>query len=157
MRYEDWDVLLFPSGSAVPIREFRTQGHWLQAPTPALPLPTEPKKTPLLTCFVPALDPAAPFQVSVHAWNRPTAILGPEGAGYAPGVAYVWRIRVVVSGRVVVAETFAEEVGWPRQIGMYWIDGGRDGWALLAVRDAGCACLLACLLFRGCVCVCVCG
>jgi hypothetical protein len=25
MRYENWDVLLFPEGSKVPIQEFRTQ------------------------------------------------------------------------------------------------------------------------------------
>jgi len=27
MRYQDWDVLLFPEGSKVPIQEFKTQCH----------------------------------------------------------------------------------------------------------------------------------
>jgi hypothetical protein len=27
MRYEDWDVLLFPAGSKVPLKEFKTSCH----------------------------------------------------------------------------------------------------------------------------------
>lgn len=27
MRYEDWDVLLFPKDSKIPLKEFKTQCH----------------------------------------------------------------------------------------------------------------------------------
>ena len=30
MRYEDWDVLLFPQGSKVPMKEFKTNCHVIQ-------------------------------------------------------------------------------------------------------------------------------
>ena len=30
MRYEDWDVLLFPQGSKVPMKEFKTSCHVVQ-------------------------------------------------------------------------------------------------------------------------------
>ena len=32
MRYEDWDILLFPAGSRVPFKEFKTVCHVIQDP-----------------------------------------------------------------------------------------------------------------------------
>ncbi|KAK5134726.1 hypothetical protein LTR08_006241 [Meristemomyces frigidus] len=106
MRFQDWDVLLFPAGSQVPIREFRTACFAQQDGLTT---------TPLLTCFVPSLDPHAAFQISMHSWTKPTSILGPN-AGYAPGTDYVWRIKISIDGLTVVNETFAEDITWPRQL-----------------------------------------
>lgn len=108
MRFQDWDVLLFPYGSHVPIREFRT-GCFAQQDGLAA--------TPLMTCFVPSLHDGAPFQISLHSWNKPTSILGPN-AGYATGTHYVWRIKIAVDGHVAVADMLPEDVTWPRQIGV---------------------------------------
>ena len=107
MRFQDWDVLLFPSGSSVPIREFRTACFAYQDGLIT---------TPLLTSFVPSLDTGAAFQISVHSWTKPTSILGPN-AGYAPGISYVWRVKIAIDGQTVVADTSDESVAWPRQIG----------------------------------------
>lgn len=111
MRFEDFDVLLFPFGSHVPIREFRTACFSQQDSRTMT-------TTPLLTCFVPSLASGAPFQVSVHAWNKPTSILGANNnAGYVPGVEYKWRVKIAVEGATVATDTFAEDVSWPRQLG----------------------------------------
>ena len=107
MRFQDWDVLLFPAGSQVPVREFRTACFAQQNGLTV---------APLLTCFVPSLESGAAFQVSVHSWTKPTSILGPH-AGYAAGAKYVWRIKMAVDGVSVVNATFSEAVSWPRQFG----------------------------------------
>ncbi|TKA77923.1 hypothetical protein B0A55_03717 [Friedmanniomyces simplex] len=116
MRYQDWDVLLFPQGSHVPLREFRTACFSQQDPRTMT-------TTPLLSAFVPALSAGAPFQVSVHSWSQPgSMILGAEGngnvggGGYVPGTVYQWRVKIVVDGGVVAGEKFAEEASWPRQM-----------------------------------------
>lgn len=110
MRFQDWDVLLFPHGSHVPIREFRT-ACFAQQDTRTM------STTPLLTCFVPSLTANAPFQVSVHTWVKPASILGANNAGYVAGAKYQWRIKIVVEGNAIANETFPEDVDWPRQIG----------------------------------------
>jgi hypothetical protein len=71
MRYDNWDVLLFPTGedSKTPFKEFRvvcnvipdvelSHGHGLVV-------------MPIMTCFVPSLEAGARFQLSVHSWMGP--------------------------------------------------------------------------------------
>ncbi|EHA25977.1 hypothetical protein ASPNIDRAFT_131671 [Aspergillus niger ATCC 1015] len=85
MRYEDWDVILFPESSKVPIQEFKTQcfvtkdrdSPYLHSPglvSPATcPLPQSNEgQLPVLTTFVPSLRHNTPFRVSVHSWQKPT-------------------------------------------------------------------------------------
>ncbi|KAK3109329.1 hypothetical protein LTR53_017538 [Teratosphaeriaceae sp. CCFEE 6253] len=109
MRFLDWDVLLFPHGSHVPLREFRT-ACFASQDTRTL------TTTPLLTCFVPALPASTAFQVSVHSWTKPTAILGSENLGYVPGTQYRWRVKIVIDGVAVGCEQFAEDATWPKQL-----------------------------------------
>ena len=84
MRYENWDVLLFPEGSKVPIQEFKTQcfvtkdsdSPYLQIPTVVNPLPYYPiqgniGQMPVLTTFIPSLPKDSPFRVSIHSWEKP--------------------------------------------------------------------------------------
>ena len=111
MRFNDWDVLLFSQGSHVPLREFRTACFAQQDPRTLT-------TTPLLTCFTPSLATSAPFQISVHSWTKPTSILGADNLGYVPGTAYLWRVKVVVDGTAVACEIFAEDVSWPKQLGV---------------------------------------
>ncbi|KAK1808546.1 hypothetical protein LTR12_017085 [Friedmanniomyces endolithicus] len=139
MRFQDWDVLLFPQGSHVPLREFRTACYAHQDPDPMHPRPTTTTTssstnstnnnttttttttaavatTPLLTAFVPSLSAGEGFQVSVHSWSTPTAIAG-GGVGGGNGAVMQWRVKIVVDGAVVACETFGEEAVWPRQMG----------------------------------------
>jgi len=110
MRFQDWDVLLFPADTHTPIQEFRTTCFALQDHRTHL-------TTPLLCCFVPSLPAGAPFQVSLHAWIKPVWILGPGNAGYVPGTRYLWQVKIVSDGEVVHKREYPEDVGWPLQIG----------------------------------------
>lgn len=84
MRYENWDVLLFPEGSRIPLHEFKTQCYvtkdtgspYLQNPTILGPSPhfrTQASygQTPVLTTFVPSLPRENPFRISIHRWEKP--------------------------------------------------------------------------------------
>lgn len=99
MRYQNWDVLLFPGDSRTPLQEFKTQcsvistqgGDFLTLPQQLTDVRTDPSvefrtfpnndldatfyesmtQVPILTSFVPSLDPGLPFRVSVHSWAKP--------------------------------------------------------------------------------------
>lgn len=84
MRYENWDVLLFPEGSKVPIQEFKTQcfvtkdtdSPYLQLPAVISPAQYYPAQgnvgqVPVLTTFVPSMTKDSPFRVSIHSWEKP--------------------------------------------------------------------------------------
>ncbi|KAI5463620.1 hypothetical protein BGZ63DRAFT_381913 [Mariannaea sp. PMI_226] len=69
MRYEDWDILLFPQGREVPMKEFKVTCHVVHDlefshAQGSFGLPT-------LCCFVPSLPAGVPFQISIHSWTTP--------------------------------------------------------------------------------------
>lgn len=99
MRYQNWDVLLFPEASKIPIQEFKTTCHVIKdqgslsfdfllvdsdrkyADCPAVQTSPFPENTnssycigfiPVLTTFVASLRSGEAFRVSVHSWQRPT-------------------------------------------------------------------------------------
>ncbi|PKX90298.1 uncharacterized protein P174DRAFT_515425 [Aspergillus novofumigatus IBT 16806] len=132
MRYENWDVLLFPESSKVPIQEFRTQcfvtqeealTHATTVETPyinsaAIVNPGSyfmPRASlvqlPVLTTFIPSLPQNTPFRVSVHSWDKPRPSLLMESL-MQPDDALLFEIRIFIDGlcvsiRVVIAEGFA--------------------------------------------------
>ena len=112
MRYQDWDVLVFPSGEEgahVPVKEFRTACYVEQKHnTP----------TPLLTTFIPCLSANAPFQVSVHSWKKTGPVLGVSMDGTRP--KEMWRVKVVIDGTCVCIETLPIDISWPQIICMFW-------------------------------------
>jgi hypothetical protein len=97
MRYQNWDVLLFPADSKIPIQEFDTKCYALEqsecSPTPRClvqELTTTDGRAsslqaidgdrnsyesmtvlPTLTCFVASLDRGSSFRVSIHSWEKP--------------------------------------------------------------------------------------
>lgn len=91
MRYENWDVILFPADSRTPIQEFKTQCfvgkdtaspylkyHYQSTFTGAglgsssyYPLPANSGQVPVLTCFIQTLPKDTPFRVSIHSWDKP--------------------------------------------------------------------------------------
>ncbi|OJJ66598.1 hypothetical protein ASPBRDRAFT_137922 [Aspergillus brasiliensis CBS 101740] len=128
MRYEDWDVILFPESSKVPIQEFKTQcfvtkdkeSPYLHSPglvspaTCSLPQSNE-GQLPVLTTFVPSLRHNTPFRVSVHSWQKPTpsrlmeSLLQPEDA-------VLFEVRVFIDGLCVSGSVFHQRSGWPHVI-----------------------------------------
>ncbi|KAL5690672.1 hypothetical protein EMGR_007630 [Emarellia grisea] len=125
MRYENWDVLLFPESSKVPIQEFRTQCFVTQeeVETPYINsaaivnsgsyfMPrASVVQLPVLTTFIPSLPQNTPFRVSVHSWDKPRPSLLMESL-MQPDDALLFEIRIFIDGlcvsiRVVIAEGFA--------------------------------------------------
>jgi hypothetical protein len=92
MRYDNWDVILFPFDSGVPIKEFRVicgtslDAGWftvLDVPiflcaltTPEFSLESE-IRIPTMTCFIPSLECGRQFKVSIHSW-----VNHPEGSAF---------------------------------------------------------------------------
>jgi len=71
MRFEDWDVILFPVGrdSKIPFKEFKVACH--AAPDLELSHIHGSTGMPVMTCFVPSLPAGTPFQISIHCWRTP--------------------------------------------------------------------------------------
>jgi hypothetical protein len=71
MRYEDWDVILFPVGRdcKTPFKEFKVACHVVHD----IEFSHIHGATfmPNMTCFVPSLPAGIFFQMSVHNWSIP--------------------------------------------------------------------------------------
>ena len=109
MRYQDWDVLLFPSGEEgahVPLKEFRTTCYVENQ---------DNVPTALLTTFIPSLNRGTPFQVSLHSWMKTGPALGVLPDGTRP--KEVWQVKVVADGVCVCIQNLEIDTNWPRVIG----------------------------------------
>lgn len=71
MRFEDWDILLFSTGrdSKVPVKEFRVACKVV--PDMEFSHSHGTYGLPIMTCFIPALAPGTPFNISIHRWRPP--------------------------------------------------------------------------------------
>lgn len=100
MRYDNWDVLLFPSDqdARVPLKEFKVNCHVVQD--------IEFAHTggsfgqPTMTCFVPSLNPGSHFHVSIHCWDNPT--VSKYALNYTKHSELVkFEARILIDGRTV--------------------------------------------------------
>ncbi|RSL74442.1 hypothetical protein CEP53_000317 [Fusarium sp. AF-6] len=113
MRYEDWDVLLFPRDCGIPFREFGVTCQVVQDAEFAnlhgiSGLPT-------VNCFVPSLAPGAPFQISIHSWNMPT--ISQFTKSYSKHVNDVkFETRLFIDGRLVACTSLNRQCDWPHVI-----------------------------------------
>ncbi|OAL70931.1 hypothetical protein A7D00_4593 [Trichophyton violaceum] len=131
MRFENWDVLLFPEGSKVPLQEFKTncfvtrdhESPYLQAQAVLNPGPYysqsgvqgNPGQLPVLTCFLPSLPRDTPFRVSVHSWNRPRPTRIMEGL-MQPEDSVMFEVRIFIDGICASASLFNQQTLWPHVI-----------------------------------------
>jgi hypothetical protein len=109
MRYNDWDILLFPGISTVPIQEFKTdcyavldteqldslEGHSLNEPKQSTP--STAHVIPLVACFVPSQPAGSPFRVSIHNWE-PKSFSERLRSSTKPGKHACYEIRVIIDG-----------------------------------------------------------
>ncbi|RMD44773.1 hypothetical protein DV735_g369, partial [Chaetothyriales sp. CBS 134920] len=122
MRYQNWDVLLFPGTSRVPMQEFETRFHVLTLtgkPSTSRPIDEllmdgryeSLTKLPLLTCFIISQMESRPFRVSIHSWSPPSAssILLAHKARHE---RVAFQARVYIDG-VHQCRTFTDAVSWP--------------------------------------------
>ncbi|KAK2801816.1 hypothetical protein FQN50_007561 [Emmonsiellopsis sp. PD_5] len=132
MRFENWDVLLFPDSSKVPVQEFKTQcfvtrdtdcpylhNNVLLNPTaPHLSSSADyghggPGQTPILTAFIPSLARNDRFRVSVHNWEKPVPTRVMESL-MGPGDTVLNEIRVFIDG--VCVSLVSQRISWPHVI-----------------------------------------
>ncbi|KAK7924236.1 NADH dehydrogenase (ubiquinone)-like protein [Apiospora marii] len=111
MRYEDWDLLIFPQDSKVPLQEFKTQCHVVHDPEFAFT--SGAYGLPTLTCFVPGLTGGTPFNISLHNWRKPE--ISQYTRSYSQHLELVkWEARVVIDGRLVASSSFDQGATWPQ-------------------------------------------
>ncbi|RYP76626.1 hypothetical protein DL769_003586 [Monosporascus sp. CRB-8-3] len=99
MRYEDWDVLLFPKGSKIPMKEFKTNCHVVQ--DAEFPYTQGSYGLPTMTCFVPGLRPGTPFNISLHCWQTPEISHFTKNSFSEHLDLVKFEARVLIDGRLV--------------------------------------------------------
>ncbi|KAJ6098661.1 hypothetical protein N7467_000196 [Penicillium canescens] len=128
MRYGNWDVLLFPELSRVPIQEFKTQcfvtkdkdspnlhSAAYHGPHPYYPDPARCNQLPVLTTFIPSLPQDSRFRVSVHSWEKPRPSLSIE-SHMEPEDVLLFEARIYVDGAFVAGTIFGQRTDWPHVI-----------------------------------------
>ncbi|KAH8675274.1 hypothetical protein BX600DRAFT_167939 [Xylariales sp. PMI_506] len=114
MRYEDWDVLLFPKDSKVPLKEFKTQCHVVHDHEFAIAHGSY--GLPTMTCFVPGLSTGTFFNISLHCWNQPE-ISQSTTKQFSEHLELVqFEARVFVDGAMVASASFELKGPWPQLI-----------------------------------------
>ncbi|CCC05485.1 hypothetical protein SMACR_09282 [Sordaria macrospora] len=115
MRYDDWDVILFPTGrdGKIPIKEFKVQCHVV--PDQELAHMHGQAGLPVMTCFIPSLPAGSPFQISMHAWKTPDISLFTKT--YSRHTDFVkFEARIFIDGRLVASTAFDRKVNGPHLI-----------------------------------------
>ncbi|PYI32798.1 hypothetical protein BP00DRAFT_445219 [Aspergillus indologenus CBS 114.80] len=125
MRYENWDVLIFPETSKVPLQEFKTQcfvtkdkeSPYLHSPALINPASCSiPQgnlgQLPVLTTFIPSLRQNTPFRVSIHSWDRPVPSRFMESL-LQPDDSLLFEVRVFIDGLCVSGSVFTQRSPWP--------------------------------------------
>ncbi|KAL2832274.1 hypothetical protein BJY01DRAFT_260269 [Aspergillus pseudoustus] len=128
MRYENWDVLLFPANSKVPVQEFKTQcfvtrdrdSPYLHNPAFAGPAAYyQPHgnfgQLPVLTTFIPSLSSNTPFRVSIHTWEQPHSSRLMESL-LQPDDTALFEVRIFVDGLCVAGSVIGQRTNWPHVI-----------------------------------------
>ena len=130
MRFDNWDVLLFPLDSKVPIPEFKIEAYSvddLEAPpvfvgdgTNVQQYTTSPEpntdgscinpsliqnsfnyaQIPLLSCFVPSQIEGTKYMVSIHSWEAIRHTLIPS-VPEAGTKLHCFQVRVFVDGHLM--------------------------------------------------------
>ncbi|ROV96537.1 hypothetical protein VMCG_07835 [Cytospora schulzeri] len=115
MRYDDWDVLLFPSdGDArVPLKEFKVSCNVV--PDDEFSHNCGAFGLPVMTCFVPGLQPGAPFHISIHCWGNPKVSQYTQNYSKHPELVKL-EARILVDGRMVASTSFEPFGQWPHLI-----------------------------------------
>ncbi|OQE35179.1 hypothetical protein PENCOP_c014G01058 [Penicillium coprophilum] len=128
MRYRNWDVLLFPGGSKVPIQEFKTQcfvtkdkdSPYLHnavfiGPHAHLPEQCVFNQLPVLTTFIPSLPKGNPFHLSVHSWEKPRPSVQIE-SNMEPEDVLLFEVQLFIDGVVVAGSIYGQRTSWPQII-----------------------------------------
>ncbi|KAF5875386.1 uncharacterized protein Bfra_003840 [Botrytis fragariae] len=113
MRYQNWDVLMFPHELCkIPLQEFKTSCQVVQdhevhySQSTALLLPT-------VTCFIPSLAAGEPFRISIHSWQNPEASRYVQHISGRYAEHVMFEARVFVDGQIAGTKLFHRNGPWP--------------------------------------------
>ncbi|KAK5070947.1 hypothetical protein LTR64_003921 [Lithohypha guttulata] len=126
MRYLNWDILIFPDDTKVPVQEFDVKCQALPA---ASDTPLSPKlinaagndynssitQTPTMTCFIASLDAGHAFRVSVHSWEkpRPSSLL----SSFKPAPERItFEAKLFIDGTLKAQRWLRQNSTWPEVI-----------------------------------------
>ncbi|KAI6375126.1 hypothetical protein MCOR25_003020 [Pyricularia grisea] len=120
MRYEDWDILIFPSDRTstpgsnqtvkVPLKEFKVACHVVA--DFEIPHGHGSPGLPVMTCFVPSLSTGTAFHVSIHSWRTPE--ISQYTKNFSKHTELVqFEARIYIDGRLVSSTAFARNGDWP--------------------------------------------
>ncbi|KAM3425694.1 hypothetical protein BST61_g7631 [Cercospora zeina] len=126
MRFEDWDVLIFPGSGPdahIPVQEFGVECYGV---TDNRLLKDETITAPLMTAFIPSLRAGEPFQISLHSWKPRPFNFRPAGEP-RPDRPQVWQFKITVDGHVMCVDTMTADVQWPKAIHVSTAQAGRGG------------------------------
>ncbi|TAQ89564.1 hypothetical protein B7494_g2131 [Chlorociboria aeruginascens] len=114
MRYQNWDVLIFPNDSKIPMQEFKTtcqviqdsEFHYSQR---------DPLLLPTVTAFIPGVAAGTPQRISIHSWENPDISRYLHSISKHPDLA-VFEARVFIDGKISGTKLFEREGPWPTVI-----------------------------------------
>ncbi|PTB39371.1 hypothetical protein M441DRAFT_70505 [Trichoderma asperellum CBS 433.97] len=113
MRFDDWDILLFPRDCKVPVKEFKVACHAIHDTEffnshGSFGLPT-------VCGFIPSLAAGTPFQISIHSWSAPS--VSQFTRCYSKyGECANFEARVFIDGQLVASASLDRESDWPHVI-----------------------------------------
>ncbi|OTA64879.1 hypothetical protein K449DRAFT_421404 [Hypoxylon sp. EC38] len=113
MRFEDWDVLLFPRDSKIPLKEFKTNCHVVHDNEFAYTHGSY--GLPTMTCFMPGLSSGTQFNISLHSWKTPDISQFTRNYSKHPELVK-FEARVLIDGRLVASSSFNRTGPWPQLI-----------------------------------------
>ncbi|KAI1383516.1 uncharacterized protein F4822DRAFT_440557 [Hypoxylon trugodes] len=113
MRYDDWDVLLFPKDCKIPLKEFKTDCHVIHDNEFAFTHGSY--GLPTMTCFIPGLAQGTQFNISLHSWKTPE--VSQFTKNFSKHLDLVkFEARVIIDGRLVASSSFSRTGPWPQLI-----------------------------------------
>ncbi|KAK2053018.1 hypothetical protein LY76DRAFT_525521, partial [Colletotrichum caudatum] len=112
IRYENWDVLLFPGSDHVPLKEFRTECHVVPDPES---LPLSRFGVPTLNTFVPSLPFNSPFSISILSWGNPSVSQATRSYSNHPELV-LFEFHVYIDGCLVSTAILDQNMKGPYSI-----------------------------------------
>ncbi|KAF1955236.1 hypothetical protein CC80DRAFT_594424 [Byssothecium circinans] len=108
MRFDNWDVILFPRESLVPIQEFRTACYSSSD--------DDGRQPPTLACYISSLPASTPFRISMHSWAAPAKPSPIIESRRKPNQRVVYTTQVLVDGSRVFHGIYEIGSKWPQEI-----------------------------------------
>ncbi|KAH6642962.1 hypothetical protein C7974DRAFT_386478 [Boeremia exigua] len=108
MRYDNWDIILFPDESNIPIPEYKTACYFSRD--------EDGVELPTLRTYIGSLKPETPFRISVHHWGpqKPSPFI--QQVQRRVGSDITFTVQVIIDGTRLYHGSFAVDTSSPQEI-----------------------------------------